>query len=95
MSTMKKFEQLPQREQEQVIAVFLHAVIKAVGHDAPIQDRRAEAAIEAIGCTALEFWDDALADAGLDKCEPWEGYPKKFAIFPDRPRIDLSDYSKN
>jgi hypothetical protein len=32
---------------------------------------------EARGQTPFEVWPDVCAEAGLDECEPWTGYPDK------------------
>ena len=32
---------------------------------------------QATGQTPLELWGDICAEAGLDECEPWDGYPDK------------------
>jgi hypothetical protein len=81
--------QLRPREQELVFAAVLEAIVRTAPPH-PLK-RNAEVAIEAVGCTALEFWQEALADAGFDKCEPWEGWPQRSAILPESERIDLSE----
>jgi hypothetical protein len=32
---------------------------------------------KARGQTPFELWPDVCAEAGLDECEPWTGYPDK------------------
>ena len=87
---MKKFEDLPPSEQWEVFGAVIAACIRCE----PLLQRTPSAAAEAIGCTTTEFWRDALADAGLDDCHPWAGYPERSAILPELERIDLTDYGR-
>ena len=40
------------------------------------------------GITPGELWRDICADAGLDACDPWPGFPDPPRILPD-PRGDM------
>jgi hypothetical protein len=67
---MTKFEQL---NAEDATALLCKMVQIITGNGS----RGIREFTQATGQTPLELWRDIYAEAGLDECEPWGGYPDK------------------
>jgi len=77
---MKRFEQLDARDQ----ILLMTRLIKKFA-DSGYLDRCHGSVAEwarAAGLDAFDIWRDVCADAGLDECVPWPGYPKGPKDFP-------------
>jgi hypothetical protein len=65
---MKRFEDLDIDDQNLLLIWLLHTVVatssKTIGE---VAQKR--------GNAADELWRDICAQAGLDACHPWQGYP--------------------
>jgi len=78
---MKRFEQLDARDQ----ILLMTRLIKTFA-DSGYLDRCHGSVAEwarAAGLDAFDIWRDVCADAGLDECVPWPGYPKGPKDFPE------------
>jgi hypothetical protein len=69
---MRKFEDLHIEEQNCLLIAMLGLIV--VSGARSIRD-----VADDKGITVEELWHDVCADAGLDACHPWAG-------FPDRPQ---------
>src|SRR6266550_1450601 len=67
---MTKFEQLHVKDATALLCKMVQ-IITSNG------SRGIREFTQAIGQTPLELWRDICAEAGLDECEPWDGYPEK------------------
>ena len=75
---MKRFEQLHADDQVQILLATLEQ-ITAESHTC------IEELAEARGTTILKVWQQICAEAGLDECTPWEGFPEIPKNLPEAP----------
>jgi hypothetical protein len=65
---MKRFEDLPIDDQNLILIYMVHVIFatssKTIGE---VAQRR--------GSTTDELWRDICAQAALEECHPWQGYP--------------------
>ena len=66
---MQRFEDLYEEHQVDLIA----AVLEVIG-EAGCTSLEEVAAAE--GVEPIAVWDRTVADAGFDRCRPWQGFPK-------------------
>lgn len=89
---MTKFEQLHAKDATALLCKMVQ-IITSNG------SRGIREFTQAIGQTPLELWRDICAEAGLDECEPWDGYPEKALTLEtiekipgfDTPMLDPAD----
>jgi hypothetical protein len=75
---MKRFEQPHIHNQIQLLISELETITASPYN-------RIEELAEAQGVTALDVWREICAEAGLDECTPWEGFPAMPTNLPDAP----------
>jgi hypothetical protein len=66
--TMKRFEQLHIHDQIQLLLAELEVITAEPCNSV-------EELAETQGVTVLGVWREICAEAGLDECTPWEGFP--------------------
>jgi len=66
-----KFEELHAED----VAALLFKMVEIIATDGC---RGIHDFARARGQTPLELWPEFCAEAGLDECEPWPGYPDEF-----------------
>jgi hypothetical protein len=65
---VKQFEQLHIEEQNQLLLSLLGLIADSgISSIARLAEKE--------GCSVRDVWREVCADADLDECEPWQGFP--------------------
>jgi hypothetical protein len=81
---MTKFEQLHAKD----ATALLCKMVEIITCDG---SRGIREYTQATGQTPHELWRDICAEAGLDECEPWDGYPEKALALETIEKIPVFD----
>jgi hypothetical protein len=89
---MKRFEQLHADDQLQLLIATIETI-------ATTECNTIEELAEARSVTALDIWQEICAEAGLDECTPWKGFPATPTDLPDAPggnrELELPESAKH